>query len=285
MMVGRLVTSMLALTLVACSAATAPGSADNSIAPSPTTAAAPVTGEPTDRTTPPRAELNTRLVDAAWDNDIERVRRLIDAGADVNATDDSQQSAYLIATSEGHLDLLELTLRHGADVRALDRFNGTGLIRAAERGHADVVGRLLQTDIDVDHINNLGWTALHEAIILGQYTQRYVDTVRLLVAGGADATLPSQRDGIAPLQLARDKNYYEVATTIEAATGRPDIDDSNAALLEAAAAGDADRAALAIREGADLDTPDSSGRTPLRHANANGHDAVARLLVALGAST
>ena len=31
-------------------------------------------------------------------------------GADVNAQDDTQQSAYLIATSEGFLDLLELTL-------------------------------------------------------------------------------------------------------------------------------------------------------------------------------
>lgn len=275
---------MLVLALGACSGATASGPADSSIAPSTTGAAAPGTGEPSDLATLPRAELNTRLIDAAWDNDVGRARRLIDAGADVNATDDSQQGAYLIATSEGHLALLELTLRHGADVHALDRFDGTGLIRAAERGHADVVGRLLQTDIDVDHINNLGWTALHEAVILGQYTQRYVDTVRLLIAGGADATLPSQRDGVTPLQLARNKNYYEVATTIEAATRRPDIDDPNAALLEAAASGDADRAALAIREGAELDTPDSSDRTPLRRANTNGHDDVARLLVALSAN-
>ncbi len=49
-----------------------------------------------------------------------------------------------------------------------DSFDGTALIRAAERGHWDVVGRLLQTDLAVDHVNNLGWVALHEAIILGQ---------------------------------------------------------------------------------------------------------------------
>ena len=36
--------------------------------------------------------------------------------------------------------------------------------------------------MEVDHVNRLGWTALHEAIILGDGSQRYVDTVRELVA-------------------------------------------------------------------------------------------------------
>ncbi len=129
--------------------------------------------------------LNEMLVEAAWDNDVRRARRLIDRGADVNWRDETVQSAFLIATSEGYLDLLELTLARGADVTLHDSFDGTGLIRAAERGHWDIVGRLLQTRIAVDHVNNLGWVALHEAIILGDGSTRYGDTVRALVAGGA----------------------------------------------------------------------------------------------------
>ena len=85
----------------------------------------------------------------------------------MNAKDNTVQSAYLISTSEGYLELLNLTLEHGADVDSKDSFNGTGLIRAADRGHADIAGRLVQADVEIDHINNLGWTALHEAIILG----------------------------------------------------------------------------------------------------------------------
>ena len=88
--------------------------------------------------------LDQPLIDAAWANDVDRARALIAAGADVNAQDDTQQSAYLIATSEGYLDLLELTLANGADLTSLDSYRGTGLIRAAERGHADIVGRLLR---------------------------------------------------------------------------------------------------------------------------------------------
>jgi len=61
-----------------------------------------------------QATLDQQLRDAAWANDVELARRLVEAGADVNAKDETEQSAYLIATSEGYLDLLRLTLANGA---------------------------------------------------------------------------------------------------------------------------------------------------------------------------
>ncbi len=157
------------------------------------------------------ADLNQELIVAAWENDIQQAQQLIADGADVNHQDRTRQSAYLIATSEGYLELLELTLDNGADVTALDSFNGTGLIRAAERGHADTVERLLETDIDVNHINNLGWTALHEAIILGDGTEPYIQTVQLLLDHGADPTLPTQNHGETPLELAQGRGQRAVA--------------------------------------------------------------------------
>src|SRR4029450_1730539 len=122
-----------------------------------------------------QARLNEQLIKAAWHNDLRRARALIAEGADVNAKDNTVQSAYLISTSGGYLELLDLTLKHRADVDSTDSFNGTGLIRAADRGHADITGRLVQADIKTNHINNLGWTALHEAIILGDGSRRYVE--------------------------------------------------------------------------------------------------------------
>lgn len=156
----------------------------------------------------------------AWDNDVDQARQLIAAGADVNYEDETQQSAFLIAASEGYLELLDLTLRSGADVDARDSFNGTALIRAAERGHADVVRRLLETDVLVNHVNNPGWTALHEAIILGDGSPRYVETVQLLVEGGADVRFPSQRDGVTPLQHATALGFHEIAAILRNATGQ-----------------------------------------------------------------
>ena len=230
----------------------------------------------------PRAGVDQELIDAAWANDLPRTRDLIAEGADVNYKDNTEQSAYLIATSEGYLELLDLAFDNGADVTSLDSYNGTGLIRAAERGHAHVVGRLLQTDIDVNHINNLGWTALHESIILGTGDEQYVDTVRLLVAGGADVTLPP-RDGTAPIELARARNQDAVAATLRTAIDAEPLDDANQLLLEAAASGDADTVAVALAAGAETETRDANLRTPLLLAASNDQLSVVRLLVALGA--
>ncbi|HET9995933.1 MAG TPA: ankyrin repeat domain-containing protein, partial [Nocardioides sp.] len=44
-----------------------------------------------------QARLDARLIAAAWANDVELASRLIERGADVNAQDDTQQSAFLIA--------------------------------------------------------------------------------------------------------------------------------------------------------------------------------------------
>jgi uncharacterized protein len=229
--------------------------------------------------------LNARLIGAARNNNVARARRLIVAGANVNAKDETEQSAYLISTSEGYLRLLDLTLRHGANVHSKDSFNGTGLIRAAERGHADIVARLLQTDVKVDHVNELGWTALHEAIILGTGNPRYVETVRLLVAAGADVDLPSRRDGVRPLQHARSKGFEEIAATLRKAdrAKRLDRPGATARLLDAARRGNPDMAAVALRAGARLEARDHDRRTPMLLAAIRDHVDVARLLVHLGA--
>lgn len=153
----------------------------------------------------------TALIAAAYRNHLEVAEMLIEAGADVNAKDQTQQSAYLISTAEVGDDprLLKLTLRNGANVQSLDSYNGTGLIRAADRGYVDVVRELLKTDTNVDHVNNLGWTALLEAIILGDCDQRHTEVVRLLVEAGADVNL-ADGNGVTPLQHAREPGCEEI---------------------------------------------------------------------------
>jgi ankyrin repeat protein len=160
----------------------------------------------------------TPLIAAASGNHVHVAGILIEAGADVNAKDDSEQSAFLIATSEVGDDprLLVRTLEAGADVSATDSFDGTGLIRAADRGHVRIVQRLVETDIDVDHINRLGWTALLEAIILGGGDARHTRVVRALVTAGADVNL-ADGDGVPPLAHARSRGQDEVAAILERA--------------------------------------------------------------------
>ncbi len=157
----------------------------------------------------------TALIRAAYAGDVERARELTAAGGDVNAQDSTQQSAYLIATSEVGDDprLLEVTLAAGADVNAKDSYNGTGLIRAAHRGYPQIVDRLIAAGIDLDHVNRLGWTALLEAVILGDGGPGHQAVVRSLVAAGADTSIEDPT-GRTALQIARKRGQDEVVAIL-----------------------------------------------------------------------
>ena len=54
--------------------------------------------------------------------------------------------------------------------------NGTG-DPGAEQQSRRIVARLGRAGIDRDHVNRLGWTALHEAIRLGDGGRRHLATV------------------------------------------------------------------------------------------------------------
>lgn len=242
------------------------------------------TGSAAQRSGAEQVRLDDQLRAAAWHNDVVQAAGLVERGADVNAQDSTRQSAYLIATSEGYLEMLRLTLRSGAEVNDKDSWDGTGLIRAAERGHALVVGQLLQVGIDRDHVNRIGYQAVHEAVWLGANTADYVDTLRVLVAGGAALTSPSRSEGLAPLQMARQRGFPLLETVLEKAASDKRAARPDAELLAGAADGDADRVALALRWGAQLETRDSRDRTALLLAVTSDHVDTARLLVAMGAS-
>ena len=78
---------------------------------------------------------------------------------------------------------------------------------------------LLGTAIDVHHVNNLGWTALLEAIVLGTDGPRHREIVRLLIARGSDVDA-RDRDGVSALQHARRRGQAEVERMLRAAGAR-----------------------------------------------------------------
>ena len=161
------------------------------------------------------------MVVAAYRNHVGVATALLALGGDPDEKDATVQSAYLIATSEVGDDpaLLDLLLDAGATADSRDSFNGTGLIRAAERGYPRIIVRLLETDIDVNHVNRLGWTALHEAIVLGDGGPAHVRVVRLLVDAGADVSLAG--NGQRPLTQATSRGYDEIAAVLRAAGAQP----------------------------------------------------------------
>lgn len=165
------------------------------------------------------AQGRTALLAATGHNHVESARLLIEAGADVNAQDKKLDSPLLLSGASGYLEILTLALKAKPNFKIYNRFGGTALIPACERGHVEVVRALLDSDVDVNHVNNLGWTALLEAIILSDGGPRHQEIVRMLVAAGAELNIPD-RDGVTPLQHARQKGYRDIVDTLEAAGAR-----------------------------------------------------------------
>lgn len=128
------------------------------------------------RRTPPPLILR-----AAKKNDIDAVRALIEAGADVNESGLHGITALMYAAEKNHAELAALLIAHGADVNAK---------------------------------NIMGWTALMKAA-----NKNYVETVTLILANGADTTATDD-DGKTALQIARERGSDAVAKLLAENGGR-----------------------------------------------------------------
>jgi len=156
------------------------------------------------------------LLIATEKKDLAMAKLLIQYGANVNQQDNILDSPFLYAGASGYTELVKLYLDHGADFKIFNRYNGTALIPACERGHVETVRLLANTKgFPMDHINRLGWTALLEAIILGDGSQKYVDIVQILLDANSDKNI-ADNEGVTPLQHARKKGFNKIVTLLEA---------------------------------------------------------------------
>jgi ankyrin repeat protein len=159
----------------------------------------------------------TALHFATEGNHIAAAVLLIEAGADVNASDGASidHTPYLMAGAHGSLEILTLMLSNGADLTSTNGYGGTALIPACERGFVDVARLLIEAGTDLDHVNRLGWTALLEAVMLSNGGPAHQEIVRLLLEAGADPGL-ADLDGVTPLAHARARGYDVIAGLLRA---------------------------------------------------------------------
>lgn len=161
----------------------------------------------------------TALLLATHANDVEIAQALIGAGADVNAKDSIKDTPYLYAGAEGRDEILKSILASGrANLMDTNRYGGTALIPAADKGHPSTVRILIEAGVDIDHVNNLGWTALMEAVILGDGGPVYQEIVGILVDAGASQI--ADRDGVTPLEHAKRHGFEAIAARMAAGARR-----------------------------------------------------------------
>ena len=156
------------------------------------------------------ASRRTALHVATFARQRDVIRLLATAGADLNALEYQRYDPVTIAAVANDEETLALLLQLGASAKNITSpYDGTALIAAAHLGHVGVVQQLIAAGAPLDHINNLHWTALIEAVVLGDGGPRHTEIVRLLLAAGANPAL-GDRDGNTPLALAKARGYKEM---------------------------------------------------------------------------
>lgn len=154
---------------------------------------------------------------AAFASEDDALRALAEAGADMNALEGQRYDVVTIAAVADDPELMSLAIELGNDPGLVTSpYDGTALIAAAHLGHTEIVTRLIAAGAPLDHVNNLHWTAVMEAVILGDGGPNHQAVLDALLAAGADRNL-ADREGTTPLQQAESRGYAEMAARLRKA--------------------------------------------------------------------
>jgi ankyrin repeat protein len=150
----------------------------------------------------------------------DAIAALAKAGADLHLLENDRYDCVTIAAVADDEETLHLLLSLGASAKLVtSRYGGTALIAAAHLGHDGVVRQLIAAGAPLNHVNNLHWTAVIEAIVLGNGGPRHQETLRALIQAGADLQL-TDRQGNTPLALAHSRGYREMVEMLQKAGAR-----------------------------------------------------------------
>lgn len=177
------------------------------------------------------------------------VRQLLNRGANINARARNGKTALHFAAissgQDGSAILLEMLLQNGADITAVDRDGATALHYAAGTTCIEAIRLLLTNGANINDQTKYGDTPLIYAT-----RAMNLSAIRLLLDHGANILICNQ-DGMTPLHSGV-RGYR-----IRAVEDGCDILNDESVVISL------------LEHGADLDSKDSSGKTPLDQARIN----------------
>ena len=153
-----------------------------------------------------RVDGSTAIHWAVYRDDLETAERLIDAGADVTLATREGVTPMHVASLHGNSGMIAALLRAGADARQRGPNQTTMLMLAARNGNPDALRLLIDAGAEVNATENLrGTTALMWAV-----EQRHPEAVQTLLDAGADLAIQSSGAGLPRIYIARPVNVDAV---------------------------------------------------------------------------
>lgn len=132
----------------------------------------------------PRMELHAAVVT----NNLDVIRKHIEAGSDLNVSEPSRASSPLISAAfMGNTEAANLLIEAGANLNYKNADGSTALHTAAAFGKTEVAKLLILSGIDINIKNKEGSTALHTAAFFC-----HTDIVEVLLEKGVDKTIKNK---------------------------------------------------------------------------------------------
>jgi len=210
------------------------------------------------------ADVQAELANAVLASDAERIRFLVEKGADINAHDAQGYGALQAAARNRNEKIIPLLIDLGADVNGTDADGFTALIHAAERNHVPSIRALVAARADLEKSVDGGFGPLSLAIESGKLL-----AAKALIELGANVNAASGTDRVTPIMVtASQLAVGEAAKQIELRQGLRSTDIASAL----------------IERGADVNTANAHGVTPLMIAAARGNIPMLGLLLEAGAN-
>jgi ankyrin repeat protein len=148
------------------------------------------------------------------------VRRLLQAGAELNSREDESGSTPLMeALRYGRVELVRVLLDAGADIHRQKDNGVTPLMMASQTGDIEAVQLLLEAGADINRKDESGWTALSNAAIRAN-----PEVVDALIKAGAAIQGPG---GQVALRLAANGGHIEIVHRLLAGGVEVNAQDEN----------------------------------------------------------
>jgi uncharacterized protein len=109
--------------------------------------------------------LNSKLLRACSEGDLEDAKHLIASGADVKIKNIFGWTPLIVASYRGHIETAKLLIEAGADVNATEKQEQTALmLSSSKKGNTEIVKTLIEAGADVNAKDKYSKTALDYAI-------------------------------------------------------------------------------------------------------------------------
>ena len=145
------------------------------------------------------------LIDAAKDNNIKLVEKLLKTKIDINAKDSNEFTALTYASYKNNLPMVQLLLSKGADPnKGANSPNGSALSMAARHENVKIVLELLKSKAKLEIEDVTGMTPLLIAV-----KKNNSKLVKIFIDNGANVNAQAL-ESVSALQLAIDNNNPEM---------------------------------------------------------------------------